>query len=130
MNEWLQIVGDYIDTRITMKQNNSDPKRVAVLLTEEVQEFLEEDDLEKKARECVDIIWLALSWAHMNGIDIDAEFREKWARNICKRPAYLYNNGLTYEEAEQEVKNYWTPEREEEFYQWNISTYLQEEDVR
>jgi NTP pyrophosphatase (non-canonical NTP hydrolase) len=99
MIEVFTIISNFVSDRPTMRENNLVNGRVEALLTEEVREFLEEQDLEKKAREAVDIIWFLITWASINGIDIEAQIREKAAINTIHYPAHLFTNGTPYEEA-------------------------------
>jgi hypothetical protein len=99
MSEVFTIIANFVNDRESMRTNNLVNGRVEDLLTEEVREFLEEQDLEKKGREAVDIIWFLSSWAAIHGIDIEAQIREKAALNILHYEAHLFNGDLTYEEA-------------------------------
>lgn len=118
MKEVLQIIENYIEDRPRMKENNANPKNMERLLREEVEEFVADLDTgsDNLGREAADIVWFVASICFLKGIDLEEEIREKAARNHLKRPAVLYSNGLTYEQAEQEVKKQWTKEDEKEFY--------------
>jgi NTP pyrophosphatase (non-canonical NTP hydrolase) len=98
-----------------MAENNSDPNRMAQLLTEEVSEVLEVlDNPEKLAQELSDVVWFCITIAELNGIDLSETFREKAAFFHVRYQAQYFQEG-DYDEARARVKRE-EPERYREFY--------------
>lgn len=69
------------------------------------------------ASEMADVLLFLLTMADTAGIDLFYETMEKVARNMCKRPAYLFSNGLSYDQANEIAISEWkTQGGDEEFY--------------
>lgn len=120
-------VRDYTLSRKVMQEHNSDPVKAGHLVGDEAREFLdviaaiEHGEMTQELRkmlltEGVDLVWLVLNIFNQLGADFQAEFREKEARNICKRPVSEWQDG-TYAECDKKARREWTSLREAEFYQ-------------
>lgn len=126
--EELQLrVEDFTRARKVMQEHNSDPVRAFELIQDELGEAGEvilaiaaigiNEELRKKlATELVDVGWMVLNMCNQMGIDFEAEFKEKEARNICKRPVSEWQEG-TYADCDRKARREWTTLREAEFYQ-------------
>lgn len=87
-----------------MAENNKNPQRMMELLRSEVEELAEViDDPEHAKGELVDVIFFSLTIAELMGLDMDKEFRDKHAYNLCRYVAGYFQDG-DYEEARKRVK--------------------------
>lgn len=109
-NSVFGIIENFVEDRPTMKANNSDPGRMAELLTGEVNEALEVLDNPKElGKELADVLWFVVTMAHLKGIDIEKEVRDKAAYNSIRYPAGEFQRGdyqETYTRLKSESK-YW-----------------------
>ena len=104
MLEIQKMVHNWIEDRPTMKANNQDKSRMMELLRLEVEELAEViHDPEEVKGELIDVIFFAMTIADMMGIDVDAEFRDKHAFNLCRYAAGYFQDG-DYDEARKRVK--------------------------
>lgn len=94
------MVENFIEDRPTLKANNT-PQRIVQLLKEEVDELSEAingEPRENWGRELADVLFFTLTLSSQLGIDLEEEFAEKSARNVCKYPKEYFQDG-DYDEA-------------------------------
>jgi NTP pyrophosphatase (non-canonical NTP hydrolase) len=118
MKELVQMVRDFVADRPVMAENNADPKRIMELMFDEMRELEVEvlkGDIKAASHEMPDVLWMLISLSNLLGVDLEAEFRTKGARNHLKRPASEWQTG-TYQECDQRCRSNWTKEDELDFY--------------
>lgn len=104
MQKEQEMVRNFVSDRPTLAENNNNPKRMAELLQEEVNEVIEVlDNPEMLRSELVDVVWFVLTIANLNDIDLEEAFKEKAALNHLRYQAHLFQDG-DYYEARAKVK--------------------------
>lgn len=94
MREIQQMIANYVADRPLMFAHNQDNHRMLTLLLGEVAELSEVlGDKENLGHELADVVWLAISMAVLNDIDLDNEIRTKGARNHLKRQSCDWQEG-------------------------------------
>ena len=109
MNEYQEIVNRFITERPVLQEHNNNLANMGILLRaefDELMEALEGGDTTEIAFECVDVFYFILSMCHYLNIDFDMCFKIKSARNIMKRPAFLFQSG-DYEQLDAEARRSW-----------------------
>lgn len=112
-----EIVSNFIEDRPVLKKHNT-PSQILELLQGEVDELKASFETEQKhhwGRELADVVYFALSFAHMTGIDLSLEFAEKSARNYLKYPADQLQEG-DFTEIRKRLKAEWDNGGDESFY--------------
>ena len=97
MREIQKMIGDFIEDRPIMQENNRIPGRIIQLLLNEVNEFVEVAGTDKQNEELADIVFFVCSIANIYGIDLEKEVREKTAVNHMRYPAVEFQEGDYYE---------------------------------
>lgn len=93
------------------------------LLRAEVDEAEAETDKDKIARELADIYVFLATIANNHGIDLEAEVKEKMARNILKYPQANFQGQYEYKEAMGKSRSEWIEDKGEEwFYAQNLES--------
>jgi len=118
MREEQRLVHEFVAERPTMFDNNRDPKRMAELLRQEMDELLVEidkEDVNGIAGELPDVVWFCLTIAEIYGIDLENAFWAKGIRNQEKYPASMFDNGMTYEQAHTLCRALWGGNDEDYF---------------
>ena len=116
MKEIQKLLEIFSEDRPVMKKHNQRDWRIYKLLRQEIDEAEAETDPKKIATELSDIIAFALTIANNHGLDMDAEIREKIARNILKYPQQNFQGDYTYNEAVGKSKSEWQEDHGEEWF--------------
>lgn len=101
----VKFIGDFIERRPILKQNNQDNNKIFDYLIEEVQEARESSP-ELLGSELADILWYVHTIAYNEGIDLEKELETKYVRNMYKYPEDQLQEG-DYEEVRERLRREW-----------------------